>query len=48
LADYVARNLAPYKRPSHFVLVDAMPVTPTGKVRKEELTKMAAYNPQSR
>src|SRR6202451_1903309 len=48
LADYVARSLAPYKRPSHFVLVDAMPVTPTGKVRKEELTKMAAYNPQSR
>jgi long-chain acyl-CoA synthetase len=48
LADYAARNLAPYKRPSHFVLVSAMPVTPTGKVRKEELTKMAAFNPLSR
>src|ERR1700723_1349620 len=48
LTDYAARNLAPYKRPSHFVLVDAMPVTPTGKVRKEELAKMAAFNPQSR
>src|SRR5580700_12298968 len=48
LADYAARNLAPYKRPSHFVLVDAMPVTPTGKVRKEELAKMAAFNPQLR
>src|SRR5580692_1212082 len=48
LTDYAARNLAPYKRPSHFVLVDAMPVTPTGKVRKEELTKLAAYNPQLR
>jgi long-chain acyl-CoA synthetase len=48
LADHAARNLAPYKRPSHFVLVDALPVTPTGKVRKEELTKMAAFNPQSR
>jgi long-chain acyl-CoA synthetase len=48
LTDYAARNLAPYKRPSHFVLVDAMPVTPTGKVKKEELTKLAAYNPQLR
>jgi acyl-CoA synthetase (AMP-forming)/AMP-acid ligase II len=47
LTDYAARNLAPYKRPSHFVLVDAMPVTPTGKVRKEELTKLAAFNPLS-
>jgi long-chain acyl-CoA synthetase len=48
LADYAAGRLAPYKRPSHFVFVDAMPLTPTGKVRKEELTKMAAFNPQSR
>jgi long-chain acyl-CoA synthetase len=48
LADHAARNLAPYKRPSHFVLLDALPVTPTGKVRKEELAKMTAFNPQSR
>jgi len=48
LADYAARSLAPYKRPSHFVLLGAMPVTPTGKVRKEELTKMAAFDPRSR
>src|SRR6202050_2153231 len=48
LTDYAARNLAPYTLPSHLVLVDAMPLTPTGKIRKEELTKMAAYNPQSR
>jgi long-chain acyl-CoA synthetase len=48
VADHAARNLAPYKRPSHLVVVDAMPLTPTGKVRKEELTKMAAFNPQSR
>jgi long-chain acyl-CoA synthetase len=48
VADHAARNLAPYKRPSHLVIVDAMPLTPTGKVRKEELTKMAASNPQSR
>src|SRR5271170_5171491 len=48
VADHAARNLAPYKRPSHLVIVDAMPLTPTGKVRKEELTKMAASNLQSR
>src|SRR5580704_6786817 len=48
VADHAARNLAPYKRPSHLVIVDAMPLTPTGKVRKEELTKMAASNPPSR
>ncbi len=41
LADYAARNLAPYKRPSHFLLVDSMPLTPTGKVKKDELRKMA-------
>src|SRR5271168_2468124 len=48
VADHAARNLAPYKRPSHLVIVDAMPLTPTGKVRKEELSKMSASNPQSR
>jgi acyl-CoA synthetase (AMP-forming)/AMP-acid ligase II len=48
VADHAARNLAPYKRPSHLVIVDAMPLTPTGKVRKEELTKLAASNPPSR
>src|SRR5580704_1560760 len=48
VADHAARNLTPYKRPSHLVIVDAMPLTPTGKVRKEELTKMAASNPPSR
>jgi len=41
LADYAAERLAPYKRPSHFVFVDAMPLTPTGKVKKDELAKMA-------
>jgi long-chain acyl-CoA synthetase len=42
LAEFAAGRLAPYKRPSHFVVVDAMPVTPTGKVRKDELARMAA------
>ena len=42
LADHAAKNLAPYKRPSQILLVREMPLTPTGKVRKEELSKMAA------
>src|ERR1700722_13115043 len=42
LADHAARNLAPYKRPSQISLVRELPLTPTGKVRKEELTKLAA------
>jgi len=42
VADHAAKNLAPYKRPSQIVLVTEMPLTPTGKVRKDELTKMAA------
>jgi long-chain acyl-CoA synthetase len=37
LERHSAQYLAPYKRPSHFVFVREMPVTPTGKVRKEEL-----------
>jgi len=42
LADSVAQQLAPYKRPSDVFLVDALPVTPTGKIVKDELAKMAA------
>jgi long-chain acyl-CoA synthetase len=40
LAEYAARQLALYKRPSRIILVPAMPVTPTGKVVKAELAKM--------
>ncbi|MGA8214149.1 MAG: class I adenylate-forming enzyme family protein [Candidatus Sulfotelmatobacter sp.] len=40
LAEYAARHLAPYKRPSQIVLVSTMPVSPTGKVIKAELAKM--------
>ncbi len=40
LAEYAARHLAPYKRPSQILLVSTMPVTPTGKVVKTELAKM--------
>jgi acyl-CoA synthetase (AMP-forming)/AMP-acid ligase II len=42
LAESVAQQLAPYKRPSEVFLVDAMPVTLTGKIMKDELAKMAA------
>jgi acyl-CoA synthetase (AMP-forming)/AMP-acid ligase II len=46
LADYAAQQLAPYKRPSQIFFVDAMPVTPTGKIVKDELTKIAASRTQ--
>jgi long-chain acyl-CoA synthetase len=39
-AEYAARHLAPYKRPSKIFLVPNMPLTPTGKVVKAELAKM--------
>jgi len=48
LAEYAARHLAPYKRPSQLLIVSAMPVTPTGKVIKDELAKMGEYSAQSR
>lgn len=40
IAQHAAQHLAPYKRPSHIMLVPAMPLTPTGKVVKGELAKM--------
>ena len=46
LADHAARNLAPYKQPSQILLVPEMPITPTGKVRKDELVKMMAPTAQ--
>jgi len=42
IAEHAAKYLAPYKRPSQVVLVPSMPLTPTGKVMKEELTKTLA------
>jgi long-chain acyl-CoA synthetase len=41
LAQHAAQHLAPYKRPSHILLVPSMPLTPTGKVIKGELAKLA-------
>jgi fatty-acyl-CoA synthase len=37
IVDYAARRLAPFKVPARWFLVDALPLTPTGKVRKFEL-----------
>jgi acyl-CoA synthetase (AMP-forming)/AMP-acid ligase II len=48
VADYAAKNLAPYKRPSHIVFVPELPVTLTGKVIKAELVKMPEYTSQVR
>ena len=41
LAEYAAKHLAPYKRPSHIVLVSDLPMTPSGKIAKADLAKMA-------
>ncbi|MGH9351239.1 MAG: class I adenylate-forming enzyme family protein, partial [Terriglobia bacterium] len=40
LAEHAARHLAPYKRPSRISVIPAMPLTPNGKVAKDELAKM--------
>jgi acyl-CoA synthetase (AMP-forming)/AMP-acid ligase II len=47
LAQHAAQNLAPYKRPSHIILVQSMPLTPTGKIAKGELAAIARSSPQS-
>jgi acyl-CoA synthetase (AMP-forming)/AMP-acid ligase II len=42
LADYAAANLAPYKRPSKITLLDALPMSPAGKILKSELTALVS------
>jgi long-chain acyl-CoA synthetase len=42
VAEWVSHKLASYKRPSQIIFVEAMPVTLTGKVRKDELVKILA------
>jgi long-chain acyl-CoA synthetase len=39
-AEYAARHLVSYKRPSKMFLIPNMPLTPTGKVVKAELAKL--------
>ena len=41
LAEYAAKHLAPYKRPSDFLLISTMPMTPSGKIAKTDLAKIA-------
>ncbi|HZC22698.1 MAG TPA: AMP-binding protein [Candidatus Binatia bacterium] len=43
IALYLAQHLAPYKRPSHILIVPDMPITPTGKVVKGELSKLPQF-----
>ena len=45
LSQHAAQHLAPYKRPSHILLVPDMPLTLTGKVVKGELAKLAPLTP---
>jgi len=45
LAQHAAQHLAPYKRPSQILFVSAMPLTPTGKVIKGELTRLNPLAP---
>jgi acyl-CoA synthetase (AMP-forming)/AMP-acid ligase II len=46
LAQYAARNLAAYKRPSQIVVLPELPVTALGKIVKPELRKIAAELPR--
>jgi long-chain acyl-CoA synthetase len=39
IAAHVRSQLAPYKYPSHFEYVDAMPLGATGKILKRELRR---------
>ena len=46
LAAYVAERLAPYKRPAEYILREALPMTPAGKVLKHQLeTELEAESP---
>jgi long-chain acyl-CoA synthetase len=44
LVEYAALHLARYKRPSQILVVPEMPVTPTGKIIKGDLQKIAEDN----
>ena len=41
LAEYAAKHLAAYKRPTEFFFLSTMPMTASGKIAKSELAKMA-------
>jgi acyl-CoA synthetase (AMP-forming)/AMP-acid ligase II len=46
IAEFASQRLAPYKRPSRIELVSSMPLTPTGKVVKEDLVRAINVNLQ--
>ncbi len=39
LADYIRNQLAPYKRPSEIIVLEALPATSTGKILKAQLAQ---------
>ena len=39
LVDHVREQLAPYKRPSEIIVLDALPATSTGKILKHQLAQ---------
>src|ERR1700678_641592 len=41
VAEYAAKHLAAYKRPSRILLMASMPMTPSGKIAKADLAKIA-------
>ena len=41
LSEFIARRLAPYKRPSRILIMSDLPMTATGKIAKAELRKAA-------
>jgi long-chain acyl-CoA synthetase len=45
LSAHATRHLAPYKIPSQFILIPEMPLTSTGKIRKDQLARLAAKPP---
>ncbi len=47
VAQYAEKYLAPYKQPSQIFMVITMPLTPTGKVVKDELKKMVTFSSQT-
>lgn len=42
LADWVSQRLAPYKRPASIRILDALPVSASGKILKHRLGKLGA------
>ncbi|HEX4160564.1 MAG TPA: class I adenylate-forming enzyme family protein [Rhizomicrobium sp.] len=48
LATYASAQLAPYKRPSEFIIIESLPLTPAGKVLKSALADMLEQRQASR